>query len=98
MFFLRHTWNNGMVEYWNVDLLVKSPGTVMPDPGSSPGQALIRHPEILILLDSGFRRNDVLERFSTFYEFINVGFQRKFFIYKNLKLHLSICILPIARP
>jgi hypothetical protein len=29
---------------------------VMPDPGSSPGQALIRHP--VFSMDSGFRRND----------------------------------------
>jgi hypothetical protein len=28
----------------------------MPDPGSSPGQALIRHP--VFSMDSGFRRND----------------------------------------
>ena len=29
----------------------------MPDPGSGPGQALIRHP-VKLILDSGFRRND----------------------------------------
>ncbi|MCF8052971.1 MAG: hypothetical protein K9L59_17170 [Desulfobacterales bacterium] len=32
---------------FNVDEIVKSPRSVMPDPGSSPGQAfLIRHPEV----------------------------------------------------
>jgi hypothetical protein len=56
VFFLPHTWNNGMMEYWYVDNLVKSPKTVMPDPGSSPGQALIRHPEIIGLLDSPINR------------------------------------------
>jgi hypothetical protein len=33
--------------YNKIDGLVKSPKTVMPDPGSSPGQALIRHPEVI---------------------------------------------------
>jgi len=36
-----------------IDGLVKSPKTVMPDPGSSPGQALIRHPEVIEF--TGFR-------------------------------------------
>ncbi len=44
----------------------------MPDPGSSPGQALIRHPEVIEL--TGFpdkSENDVFKGFSTFYEIIN---------------------------
>jgi hypothetical protein len=44
----------------------------MPDPGSSPGQALIRHPEVIGV--TGFSdksENDVLMRFLTFYETIN---------------------------
>jgi len=39
--------------YIKIDELVKSPKTVMPDPGSSPGQALIRHPEVIEF--TGFR-------------------------------------------
>ena len=37
------------------DELVKSPLIVMPDPGSSPGQARIRHPEHIDF--TGFRRS-----------------------------------------
>jgi hypothetical protein len=37
----------------SIDNLAKSPNTVMPDPGSCPGQALIRHPEVVEF--TGFR-------------------------------------------
>ena len=63
----------------------------MPDPGSGPGQALIRHPEVIGF--TGFRlqfiphlmrgRNDVLMRFLTFYETINIPI----FQYSNILSH-----------
>ena len=60
------------------DELVKSPRTVMPDPESSPGQVLIQYPEVIGFtgfrlpdqVEYKFHRNDVLKRFSTFYELI----------------------------
>ena len=36
-----------------VDAFVKSLKTVIPDPGSGPGQALIRYPEVIEF--TGFR-------------------------------------------
>jgi hypothetical protein len=42
----------------------------MPDPVSDTGQALYGIQNVLDLLDSGFRRNDGKENFSTFYESI----------------------------
>ena len=55
------------------DSLVKSLGIVMPDPVSGTGQARSGIQNALNLLDSGFRRNDGKENFSTFYEFIKFG-------------------------
>ena len=45
----------------------------MPDPVSGTGQARSGIQNALNLLDSGFRRNDGKENFSTFYEFIKFG-------------------------
>ena len=47
--------------------LVKSLEIVMPDPVSGTGQARSGIQNVLNLLDSGFRRNDGKENFSTFY-------------------------------
>ena len=73
---------------------VKSPRIVMPD--------LIRHPEPINLLDSGFRRNDGKTENPAFYEFIIINkivikyrilsiehegiFVKKFSLMKLLKL------------
>jgi hypothetical protein len=56
----------------NIDNPVKSLKIVMPDPVSGTGQARSGIQNALKLLDSGFRRNDGKEHFSTFYEFINI--------------------------
>jgi hypothetical protein len=59
----------------------------MPDPGSSPGQALISLPRnvvsrgihnLLNLLDSGFCRNDEKTEKMTFYEAVNNDMINKF--------------------
>jgi hypothetical protein len=44
----------------------------MPDPVSGTGQARSGIQNVLNLLDSGFRRNDGKENFSTFYVTINL--------------------------
>jgi len=60
----------------------------MPDPGSSPGQALIRHPEVIeftgfsdksesstglvVIPDPDPGRNDGKSELLTFYEIINI--------------------------
>jgi hypothetical protein len=53
-----------------LDNLVKSLEIVMPDPVSGTGKARSGIQNVLNLLDSGFRRNDGKENFSTFYESI----------------------------
>ena len=53
--------------------LVKSLEIIMPDPVSGTGQARFGIRNVLNLLDSGFRRNDGKENFSTFYEIVRIA-------------------------
>lgn len=59
----------------------------MPDPGSSPGQALICNLEVLDItgirlhdqVEDKLRRNDEKGHFLTFYEFVNLSAYQKDF-------------------
>ena len=74
----------GVFICFKIDNLVKSLEIVMPDPVSGTGQARSGIQNVLNLLDSGLRRNDGEENFSSFYESINYGFHKqKFFSIVN---------------
>ena len=72
----------------------------MPDPVSGTGQARSGIQNALNLLDSGFRRNDGKENFSTFYEAIIINHHKNtkdffifasfvFFVVKNIAVSAS---------
>jgi hypothetical protein len=55
----------------NFDGMVKSPIIVMPDTGSSPVQALIRHPEPIESTGFWLCKNDEKIKKQNFYDFVN---------------------------